>query len=348
MQEFTPLEYLKIDIASRFGLDKQSWNERLLWFSFNENNLGSLVNDAKEPALYYAALCAYNDYVDGVPSGYAVNLDCTASGIQLLSAMAKDDVAASNCNVLGSDCKDFYLEAYDKMKELNPDLDVTRSEAKDAIMTACYGSTRMPKIIFGEENLGVFYNTMLQMAPRAWHLNQAFLSLADPSAYTYETVMPDNFTVNLPVEATVQTEVTFGGQSHVVTTKVNAPTEHNLSLGANLTHAVESYLTRELIRRAAGHEGIRHSTVPDPKDDLMVQILWNLYEQTGMLSTRIFDYLTTYNLRFVDVGTIEEYSKKFTDTPFEVLTVHDCFRCLPKYANELRKIYRELFRSTLR
>lgn len=347
MQEFTPLEYLQIDIASRYGLDKKSWSERLIWFNFNEARLGELVDEAKDPALFYAGVCAYNDYLEGIPSGYAVNLDCTASGLQLLSALAKDVVAASNCNVIGTECKDFYTEAYDEMKVSEPSLNISRADAKDAIMTAVYGSSKRPKMIFGEDNLPVFYETMLKMAPRAWHLNQAFLSLADPTAYTYETVMPDNFDVNLPVESKVSTNITFGGEVHTVITKVNSPVEHDLSLGANLTHATESYLTRELIRRAAGLPTINHSTLPDAENDLMVQILWNLYQQSGMLSVRIFDYLSTYNMRFVDVNVMEEYSKKFAETPFSVLTVHDCFRCLPKYANEMRKIYHELFKELI-
>ena len=31
MQEFTGLQYLMIDIASHFGLDKKDWNVRLEW-----------------------------------------------------------------------------------------------------------------------------------------------------------------------------------------------------------------------------------------------------------------------------------------------------------------------------
>ena len=52
MQKFTAREYLKIDIANSFGLDKKDWNERIQWFDQNEHQLSSLLNQAEEPALF--------------------------------------------------------------------------------------------------------------------------------------------------------------------------------------------------------------------------------------------------------------------------------------------------------
>ncbi len=80
MQKFSPLSYLKIDIASNFGLDKTNWDVRLDWFDQHEQCLDELVNQAQNPALFYAGVQAYRDALAGIPSGYPISLDATSSG----------------------------------------------------------------------------------------------------------------------------------------------------------------------------------------------------------------------------------------------------------------------------
>ena len=80
MQKFTPLEYIKIDIANSFGKDKLDWNDRISWFEDNKNQLNKLVDEADAPAQMYAGVMAYNDALKGIPSGYLVGMDQTCSG----------------------------------------------------------------------------------------------------------------------------------------------------------------------------------------------------------------------------------------------------------------------------
>ena len=82
MDTFTPLEYLKIDIANSFGLDKLDWKDRLAWFDANEHQLHQMHKQAEEPAMFYAGMVAWHDVKHGDPIGYPISLDATASGLQ--------------------------------------------------------------------------------------------------------------------------------------------------------------------------------------------------------------------------------------------------------------------------
>ena len=69
-QQFTGLQYLKIDIANNWGLDKLKWDERIEWFDQNESQLDTLVSKADSPALFYAGVQAWKAHKAGQPSGY--------------------------------------------------------------------------------------------------------------------------------------------------------------------------------------------------------------------------------------------------------------------------------------
>ena len=71
----------------------------------------------------------------------------------------------------------------------------------------------------------------------------------------------------------------------------------------------------------------------------MVKTLWRHYEESGYLSARIINHLNVHNLHLVRHDVITELLDSLPTKPFEIITVHDCFRCLPNYGNDLRKQY---------
>lgn len=355
MQTFTGREYLKIDIANNFGLDKMDWADRISWFDTNEHNLEGLVNVADTPALYYAGVKAWRDVQAGKPIGYMISLDATSSGLQLLAALTGDRQASELCNVVDTGARrDAYTGIYAHMlKALGETAKIDRSMAKQAVMTSLYGSTAMPKAVFGDGALlDLFYKTMKELAPAAWDLNETFLALWDPTALSHNWVLPDNFHVNINVMARVKRTVHFLNQPFDVYYNENLPMEEGRSLSANAIHSVDGMIAREMTRRCDYNikkvERLRyfietyqslgvHSDLDD--NDKMVNILWDHYQTTGYLSARIIDHLNMDNLGNVNAAVITELLDSLPKKPFKVISIHDCFRVLPHYGNDLRIQY---------
>ena len=136
MQKFTAFQYIKLDIANSFGLDKETFDNRLNWFNENKGSLSGLVDDADEPAQFYAGMLAYQDVLEGKPIGYMVGMDATASGLQCMAALTGCKVTAETVNMVNPDVRhDAYTDGFKVMGDLlDGKLDkIERSHTKDAI-----------------------------------------------------------------------------------------------------------------------------------------------------------------------------------------------------------------------
>lgn len=356
MQTFSSKEYLKIDIANNFGLDKLNWEDRLDWFDQNESRLLRLVPEAKSPALFYAGVKAWEAVKRDEPIGYPISLDATASGIQILSVLTGDRSAALLSNVLDAGKRmDAYTGIYEEiLRRAGQNIQITRTAVKDAVMTSCYGSKAQPRKAFGEGPLlEIFYQTMEDLCPGIWQFNQAMLAWWDPTATKYSWKLPDNFHVHIKVMNHVCETVQFLGESHQIYRKENLPMEKGRSLGANITHSVDGFIVRELTRRCSYNpqqiakiRALLHTSKRIPSHSRtnakMTLKLWTLYQESGILSARILDYLDYSTIRLVDQTKIQELIDSLPKKPFPILSVHDCFRVHPNYGNDLRRQYIQL------
>jgi hypothetical protein len=357
-QEFTGIEYLKIDLASNFGLDKESWQARIDWVDVNETQLEGLVQKAEEPALFYAGLQAYRKAQRGLPTGYPVSLDATASGLQLLAVLSGCEASARLCNVVPTGRReDAYTNIYQAMCEaLGTKAKITRGQAKDSIMTSLYGSQAVPKRHFGTgEVLDMFYRTMNQKAPGAWKLNKILLSLWQPFAKSHDWVLPDNYHVHIKVMNPTVEYVQFDGFPLPIYLQENKGSKEGLSIGANLIHSIDGMIVREMTRRCSydldmmlklldiltDHRSPWGSST-HRSNDRMVLKLWENYRKSGFLSVRILEHLDTKNMGLVDASVIEALIKTMPEKPFDIISIHDCWRCLPSYANQLRRQYNQI------
>lgn len=219
----------------------------------------------------------------------------------------------------------------------------------------------MPRIIFGEgELLEAFYKVMEERTPGIWELNKALLEIWQPNAYSHDWIMPDNFHVHVKVMESISNSVDFMGHSYEIVSKVNMPTPTGLSLPANITHSIDGMVPRELSRRCQFMPSKKVEvmelilTTPDhtaernierSSDSRMVQILLKRAASSGFLSARILDHINEDTIHLCDANQREliwKLLESMPEKPFKVLSVHDCFRVHPNYANDLRTQYNQV------
>ena len=229
-------------------------------------------------------------------------------------------------------------------------------------MTAFYSSTAVPKTVFGEGALlDIFYETMKENAPAAWELNETMLAIWDPKKYSNDWVLPDNFHVHVKVMSTVSENVHFLNAPYEVQYSVNKPMEGGRSLGANMTHSIDGMIVREMARRCMydpahvqklidllAQSWVVKEKGPYPEKDAMVKKLHEHYKQSGFYSARIIEYLDEYNIDMTNYKALSDLLTSLPPKPFTVISVHDCFRCLPNYGNELRKQYNRILSDIAR
>lgn len=353
-QSFNGKQYLQIDIANNFGLDKKDWDERLEWFNMNQEKLEKLLPEAEDPALYYASVQAYRKAQMGVATSYPISLDATASGLQISACLTGCERSASLCNVIDTGHReDAYTAIYSAMLAMvGEHAKIDRDKVKKAVMTALYGSKATPKRVFGEGILlQRFFDTMYQEAPGAWSLNESFLAMWNPNAYTNDWVLPDDFHVHVKVMDSINSVVHFLNEPYDVTHRENRPTPEGRSLGANVHHSIDGMVVREMTRRCNYSPSVlgdikmslaRGNMSMNRPRDKKLRKLWQNYERSGFLSARILTYIDKDNGGNVDQKKVTALIETMPKQPFEVLSVHDCFRCLPNYGNDLRRTYNQI------
>ena len=116
--DVTPESYkwLAFQVATSYGLDKHTWDERQQWVKDNLSTITRVAEDpidnigdwegAEEPWQFLAACEEYYHCVikkDRLTTGLCVATDATCSGLQILAGLARDKSTAQLVNVLPSD-----------------------------------------------------------------------------------------------------------------------------------------------------------------------------------------------------------------------------------------------------
>lgn len=349
-QRLTPMEFLMAEVVCKHDktMEKATWDDRIHEFQKLDLKDPKTFAEASNPIGLRAAYLAYREADAGLPIGYMINLDASSSGLQLLSLLISCIDSWMLCGGDLDRCVDAYVEIYNSMGLHK----LTRKQVKQAIMTAFYGSTRTPEMTFGKD-VELFYYTVSTMAPGAWQLNldlQEVWNRLRGSVYSW--ILPDNFHACIETKKAEYQDFTMLGKQLTITKYVDGRPDFHKGLGPNLIHSVDGFIVREMARRCMydpkrilsilelAQEGKTHGT--GGKSGPMVQLLWEQFQRTGFLSTRIFDYLYEDTLGYVDMGHILGLISSLPMKPFQLVTNHDCFRCHPNYGNDLRLQYNRI------
>ena len=137
MKTFSGFDYLLIDCANHYGLDKLLFEERIEWGREHLDDLEVLTVRAENAYLYMKSVAAIRKAQQGIPTGHLVALDAVCSGMQIMSAITGCLNGANATGLVDPNRRaDAYTEQTQRMQMiLGNDIHVTRKDAKAALMT---------------------------------------------------------------------------------------------------------------------------------------------------------------------------------------------------------------------
>jgi DNA-directed RNA polymerase len=254
MQTFTGTEYLKIDIANCFGLDRETWTKRLEWVEQNETHLESLDNQAKNPILFRKSVRALRTAQQGKPVNHVMGLDATASGLQIMACMSGCVATGRAVNLVDLGRRADVYQAISDSMNIQHGCNTDRDLLKKPVMTVFYGSKAQPKQIFGEgEELDAFYDSLYETLPGAYQLMDILQSYWRSDVEYHSWSLPDGHIAKVPVTTVVDKQLEIDELDHLRMTyrcKVIQPQHFSRSLAANIVHSVDGFVVRQMVAAA--------------------------------------------------------------------------------------------------
>lgn len=244
-KQYTAIQYMAIDVANNYGLDKMEFEDRIQWVKSNQDCLEALADKAEDKPLYIKSVNHFRKALKGLPTGHAVALDSCASGLQLMSVLTGCESGAYMTGLIDPNKRmDAYTLVTSHMNELldqPTDMVVSRKDAKQAVMTVLYGSTVKPIEVFGKgtPELKAFYRVLETKCKGAYALLRILLNAWDSSKEYNHWVLPDGFNAYIPIMQSITDRVKIEELNYTmsVQTWVNKPLEFGLSIPANMVHS---------------------------------------------------------------------------------------------------------------
>lgn len=253
MQEFTGLDYVKIAGANAMGLGNETFNHRIAMFeqhvSMDDDGVYCDWDNVDEPITLHKALRAYEDTMNDIPTGYIMGLDSTASGLQVMAVLSGCMQTAIACNLTYTgERENAYELVANGMNSMLLDYEfVTPKDVKNPVMTHFYNSIAGPRKRLSVEQLKAFYIILAKEFPGATDVMESINGCwTNKDMFIWH--MQDGFTVvnrNF-IKHTADIKI-FDHTFNYSWTEFGANGNH-LPLPANITHSVDGYIAREVVR----------------------------------------------------------------------------------------------------
>lgn len=368
MIKYSGYEYMCIDIANQYGLDKELFETRIQWTQDHLSELEGLSDKAECQPLYKKAVMALRKAQKGIATGHLVAVDAVCSGVQLMSVLTGCIAGATSTGLVNPNER---ADAYSKLTEvmegiLGGKVHISRADAKQALMTTMYGSKAEPKKLFGEDTpeIDAFYSAANKIAPGAWELLQDLLASWKPYALIHEWKLPDGFDAKVKVMTKQEVRIEIDELDHATMGYEfyeNVGQKSGLSNVANVVHSVDAYVLRCIHRRCNyDHDAVSVASLLLESEmlrrmlggqqeaeyiDLTGKASYYIeqYERSGMADVVILPYLDTLTITALSYKhlqkLVEIVNGMLEYKPFEVITIHDSFAAHANNVNHVRQQY---------
>ena len=376
MEPYTPAQWMLIDLASQYGLDKKHFDVRLDWGKSLLPRLDGCsqdpeeialffqdyIDEADEPEMFCASLLAIKDVMLGKPTGYTVGLDAASSGPQLLSVLCRCLTGMMNTGAIDSG---LVPDLYSLIRD-NLGFEAERKQVKKATVPYVYGSKREPMNVFGEELYQKFIDAYAAVVPWAEWAKNTLINCWNSLAHYHEWETPDGGVAHVKVIRKDDTKGYFQGRQYTYEYKEVGEKakgeEGTRSLGANVTHSYDGYILRELHRRCNyDPRRIRYARdiikeyltgsceVHANRDMNRKKKLFHLQKiskRFNTISVRAANYIDSFTIQGADKeylkGLYQRLNQMLEYAPFEVRTIHDEFACCPNHVQRMKYYYNVL------
>lgn len=377
MQKFTPAQWLLIDLATQFGMDKEVYRNRLSFgrdilehmktCDFTDmvqlkNHMQPFIDKADEPEMFAKTLICLADVLAGSDTGHLIGLDACNSGPQLLSALCRCETGMKHTgamNQLGDNGEPVRPDTYTTIYEaMDTEIEVTRTQVKKVTVPFVYGSDREPQNIFGDD-ADKYIEAYSKSLPWAYIMRQYIIALWNPNADHHTWVAPDGFVAYNPVMDTKDYSGSYKGVGFTFVKSVQAPKHTGKgvkSLVANVTHSYDGYIVREMQRR------VNHDPAQLKKASRLIEMallgdagnvssiglkrLELLSKRFKTISLEAVEYIEEGMLCSVDKDYLRELNLLIHRTlerkRHYLRTIHDQFDVHPNGVQTMRDTYNEL------
>lgn len=374
MKAYSAWEYLCIDVANNHfsGLDKKTFETRIDWV---QSHISTLEDEAhgeetwKERPLYIKAVSALRKAQRGEPTGHLVGFDAVCSGMQIMSALTGCRNGARATGLVDQDRRaDAYTDCTNLMSQiLGKTITGARKKVKAAVMTSLYGSKAEPKKEFGEgtDELNAFYEAMMQLCPGPVKLLDSLLKSWNAYSLTHHWQLPDGYDAVVKVMEPNETRIEVEELDRMSFTYMffeNKGKKRDVKNAANVIHSIDAYVLRSLVRRCnydrdafeAASDAITTELLlrnlgdkqrrGEPSaDGLYYQQLW---EESQMADVVAVPHLVESDLTALPTlylkALLININSMLRHQPFEVVTIHDDFKCHPNNLTHLRRHYTDI------